>query len=191
MLALAIRRILATIPVMAVVAIIVFSLLYLTPGDPAAVLAGEQASIEDINRLRSTLGLDQPFLVRFSQWIGGVLQGDLGISIFSQRPVMELIVQRLEPTIALTIASLFIAVTIAVPLGVIAAWRAGGLIDRMAMSFRGTWFFNTSLCIILYPHRRCFGRFEAIARSRVCAHCLWYWAFLGTSYFTCVITWYY
>ena len=135
MIAVVIRRLLATIPVMAIVAIIVFSLLYLTPGDPAAVLAGEQATSEDIERLRVSLGLDQPYLVRFGQWIGGVLQGDLGTSIFSRRPVMELIVQRLEPTVALTLASLIIAVAIAVPLGVIAAWRAGGLIDRMAMSF--------------------------------------------------------
>jgi len=135
MLDFAIRRLIATIPVMAIVAIIVFSLLYLTPGDPAAVLAGEQATAEDIERLRVALGLDQPFLVRFSQWVGGVLQGDLGTSIFSRRPVMELIVQRLEPTIALTLASLAIAVVIAVPLGVVAAWRSGGLVDRMAMSF--------------------------------------------------------
>jgi len=135
MLDFAVRRLIATIPVMAIVAIIVFSLLYLTPGDPAAVLAGEQATAEDIERLRVALGLDQPFLVRFSQWVGGVLQGDLGTSIFSRRPVMELIVQRLEPTIALTLASLAIAVIIAVPLGVVAAWRSGGLVDRMAMSF--------------------------------------------------------
>ncbi len=135
MIAVVIRRLLATIPVMGVVAIIVFSLLYLTPGDPAAVLAGEQATAEDIERLRVSLGLDQPYLVRFGQWITGVLHGDLGTSIFSRRPVMELIVQRLEPTIALTLASLLIAVTIAVPLGVIAAWRSGGIVDRMAMSF--------------------------------------------------------
>lgn len=135
MLDFAIRRLIATIPVMAIVAIIVFSLLYLTPGDPAAVLAGEQATAEDIERLRLALGLDQPFLVRFSQWVGGVLQGDLGTSIFSRRPVMELILQRMEPTIALTLASLFIAVAIAIPLGVVAAWRSGGMIDRLAMSF--------------------------------------------------------
>jgi peptide/nickel transport system permease protein len=135
MFAVVIRRLLATIPVMAIVAIIVFSLLYLTPGDPAAVLAGEQATAEDIERLRVSLGLDQPYLVRFGQWISGVVHGDLGTSIFSRRPVMELIVQRLEPTVALTLASLIIAVAIAVPLGVIAAWRSGGLIDRMAMSF--------------------------------------------------------
>jgi peptide/nickel transport system permease protein len=135
MIAVVIRRLLATIPVMGIVAIIVFSLLYLTPGDPAAVLAGEQATAEDIERLRVSLGLDQPYLVRFGQWISGVLHGDLGTSIFSRRPVMELIVQRLEPTVALTIASLLIAVLIAVPLGVIAAWRSGGIVDRMAMSF--------------------------------------------------------
>lgn len=135
MLAFTLRRLIATIPVMALVAIIVFSLLYLTPGDPAAVLAGEQATAEDIERLRETLGLDEPYLVRFGQWIGGVLQGDLGTSVFSRRPVTELIVQRLEPTVALTIASLVIAVAIAVPLGVIAAWRSGGIVDRLAMSF--------------------------------------------------------
>lgn len=135
MLSFIVRRLLATIPVMAVVAIIVFSLLYLTPGDPAAVLAGEQATADDIERIRTSLGLDEPYIVRFGQWIGGVLRGDLGTSIFSRRPVMDLIVQRLEPTIALTLASLLIAVMIAVPLGVIAAWRAGSMIDRLAMSF--------------------------------------------------------
>ncbi len=129
------RRLIATVPVMAVVAIIVFSLLYLTPGDPAAVLAGEQATAADIERVRRTLGLDEPFLVRFGQWTAGVLQGDLGTSIFSRRPVTELIVQRLEPTITLTLASLLVAVLIALPLGVIAAWRAGGVVDRLAMSF--------------------------------------------------------
>ena len=129
------RRLLATIPVMAIVAVIVFSLLYLTPGDPAAVLAGEQATTADIERLRMSLGLDEPYLVRFGQWLSGVVQGDLGTSIFSQRPVMDLIVQRLEPTIALSVASLAIAVLIAVPLGVVAAWRSGGIIDRLAMSF--------------------------------------------------------
>ena len=135
MLAVVVRRLLATIPVMIIVAIIVFSLLYLTPGDPAAVLAGEQATAAEIEQLRVTLGLDQPYLVRFSQWAGDVLRGDLGTSIFSRRPVMDLIVQRLEPTVALTVASLLIAVLIAVPLGVIAAWRSGGIIDRFAMSF--------------------------------------------------------
>ncbi len=135
MLAYAIRRLLATIPVMAIVAIIVFSLLYLTPGDPAAVLAGEQASAEEIARLRLALGLDDPFHIRFGHWIVDVLQGDLGTSVFSNMPVMDLVVQRLEPTVSLTLASLAIAVLIAVPLGVVAAWQSGRVIDRMAMGF--------------------------------------------------------
>lgn len=135
MLVYTLRRLLATIPVMAVVAVLVFSLLYLTPGDPALVLAGEQATAEDVARLRTALALDQPFLQRFALWLGGVVQGDLGTSVFSSRPVTELIVQRLEPTIALTLAALLIAVSIAIPLGTLAAWRCGGLADRLVMSF--------------------------------------------------------
>lgn len=135
MFAYALRRLLATLPVMAVVALLVFSLLYLTPGDPALVLAGEQATAEDVARLRMAMGLDQPFLTRFTTWLADILRGDLGTSVFSNRPVAELIAQRLEPTVALTIASLLVAVTIAIPLGTLAAWRAGGAVDRLVMSF--------------------------------------------------------
>ena len=135
MLAYVLSRLLAVVPVMAVVALVVFSLLYLSPGDPAAVLAGDQATLEDIAKLRAALGLDRPFLARFASWIGGVLQGDLGTSVFSNRPVSGLILQRLEPTVALTVSALVLAVVIAVPLGVVAAWKAGGGIDRFAMGF--------------------------------------------------------
>ena len=129
------RRIIATIPVLLLVAIIVFSLLYLAPGDPAAVLAGDQATAEEIARLRASLGLDQSFLTRFFQWGGGILRGDLGVSVFSGKPVTTLIAQRLEPTIALTIMSLFFAVVIALPLGVVAAWKADSWLDKGAMGF--------------------------------------------------------
>jgi len=135
MLAYALRRLLATIPVMAIVALMVFSLLYLTPGDPAVVLAGEQASEADIARLRTAMALDKPYAERFLLWVGGVLRGDLGVSVFSNRPVTELIVQRLEPTIALTLGALLIAVLLAVPLGTLAAWRSGGALDRAVMGF--------------------------------------------------------
>lgn len=135
MLAYVLSRLLAVVPVMAVVALVVFSLLYLSPGDPAAVLAGDQATLEDIAKLRAALGLDRPFLARFAAWVGGVLQGDLGTSVFSNRPVSGLILQRLEPTVALTVSALVLAVVIAVPLGVVAAWKAGGGIDRFAMGF--------------------------------------------------------
>src|SRR5205823_5904899 len=96
-----VRRILATIPVMAVVAIFVFALLYLSPGDPAAIIAGDTATVDDILRIRAKLGLDQPFYIQFGSWVWRLMQGDLGISIFTNLPVTKLIEQRLEPTVAL------------------------------------------------------------------------------------------
>jgi len=120
---------------MAVVAFFVFSLLYLTPGDPAAVIAGDIATDEDIRRIRATLGLDEPFLIRFGTWVWALLHGDLGTSIFTNLPVTRLIGQRVEPTVALTLCTLVVAVAIAVPLGVIAAARAGSWTDRAIMAF--------------------------------------------------------
>ena len=133
MLTYAIRRILVTIPVMLFVALFVFSLLYLTPGDPAALIAGDQASTADIARIRATLGLDQPYLVQFGGWCWRILHGDLGTSIFTRLPVTHLISQRIEPTVSLLIMTLVIAVVLAVPLGVLAAWKHGSAIDRAAM----------------------------------------------------------
>lgn len=135
MFAYVVRRLLATIPVMAVVAVFVFSLLYLTPGDPAVVIAGDFATAEDIERIRARLGLNEPFLVRFGTWAWAVLRGDLGISIFTNLPVTTLIGQRVEPTVALTLCTLFVSVVLAVPLGVIAAWRVGTWVDRVVMGF--------------------------------------------------------
>lgn len=130
-----IRRLLATIPVMGVVAIVVFLLLHLTPGDPAAVIAGDYARPEDIARIRANLGLDKPLHVQFIGWVGNVLRGDLGVSIFSDMPVTKLIGQRLEPTVALSISTIIFAILVAVPIGVLAAWKAGTWIDRSVMAF--------------------------------------------------------
>jgi peptide/nickel transport system permease protein len=130
-----VRRLLATIPVMGVVALFVFSLLYFSPGDPAAIIAGDLATVEDIEKVRRTLGLDQPFLVRFGTWLWAILHGDLGNSIFSGLPVSTLIGQRVEATVSLATVTLIFAVLVALPLGVIAAWKAGGWIDRMVMVF--------------------------------------------------------
>jgi peptide/nickel transport system permease protein len=132
-------RILATIPVMGVVATIVFLLLRLAPGDPAAILAGDVASPEQIAAIRTRLGLDQPILVQFVEWIGRLLSGDLGTSIISNQPVSRLIGERLEPTLALAATTIVFAVIVAVPLGVISAWRHGTWIDRgvMALSVLG------------------------------------------------------
>jgi peptide/nickel transport system permease protein len=130
-----VRRLLTTIPVMAFVALFVFSLLYIAPGDPAAVIAGDQASPQDVERIRLSLGLDRPFLVRFVEWAGLVLQGDLGTSMFTGLPVTELIKQRIEPTLSLMVVTLAFAILVAVPIGVLAAWKAGGMLDRLFMAF--------------------------------------------------------
>jgi peptide/nickel transport system permease protein len=130
-----VRRILATIPVMAVVAVFVFALLYLSPGDPAAIIAGDTATVDDIVRIRAKLGLDQPVYIQFGGWVWRLLQGDLGISIFTNLPVSKLVEQRLEPTVALTITTLIVSVLAAIPMGVLAAWKAGSWIDRAVMVF--------------------------------------------------------
>ncbi len=135
MFAYVIRRLFATIVVMAVVAFVVFSLLYLTPGDPAAILAGDAATDDDIRRIREKLGLDEPFLVRFGGWVWALLHGDLGTSIFTNLPVTHLIGQRIEPSVALLVCTLTVAVLVAVPLGVIAAAKAGTWVDRAVMAF--------------------------------------------------------
>jgi peptide/nickel transport system permease protein len=129
-----VRRVLATIPVMAIVALFVFSLLYIAPGDPAAVIAGDQATPEDVERIRASLGLDRPFLVRFGEWVFRILQGDMGVSIFTNLPVTTMIAQRIEPTLSLMVLTVILAVSVAIPLGVLAAWQQGTVIDRAVMA---------------------------------------------------------
>ena len=130
-----VRRILATIPVMVVVAMFVFSLLFIAPGDPAAVIAGDQATPADVERIRQNLGLDRPFLVQFSDWAWRLLQADLGRSIFTNLPVTTMIAQRVEPTLSLMLVTLVFSVVVAVPIGVLAAWKVGTWIDRAIMGF--------------------------------------------------------
>jgi peptide/nickel transport system permease protein len=129
------RRLLATLPVLGVVAVLVFLMLRLTPGDPAAVLAGDQATTEQIAMIRANLGLDRSIPEQFVIWFGHLLQGDLGQSYYYKLPVTELIAQRLEPTLSLAVVTITLAVLIAVPLGVVAAWRFGGWLDRGVMAF--------------------------------------------------------
>lgn len=129
------RRLLSTIPVLLVVAVLVFLMLRLTPGDPAAVLAGDAASTEQIAQIRATLGLDRSVPEQFAIWFGHMLTGDLGQSYYYKMPVTTLIAQRLEPTLSLALITIVIAVAVAVPLGVMAAWRFGGALDRTLMGF--------------------------------------------------------
>jgi peptide/nickel transport system permease protein len=129
------RRVLSTLPVMGIVALFVFSLLYIAPGDPAAVIAGDQASPADVERIRQSLGLDRPFLVQFGTWLWHILHGDLGTSIFTNLPVSAMIAQRIEPTFSLMAITLVLTILVAVPLGVVAAWKAGSWVDRTIMAF--------------------------------------------------------
>lgn len=128
-----IRRLLAAIPVMGVVALFVFLLLRLTPGDPAAIIAGDSATPEQLMRIRTSLGLNEPLYVQFFTWIGRLLHGDLGVSLISQVPVLQMIGQRIEPTITVALSTIVLSVIVAVPLGVVAAWKHGTWVDRFVM----------------------------------------------------------
>jgi peptide/nickel transport system permease protein len=134
MLGYTVRRLLMAVPVMGIVAVVVFSLLYLAPGDPAMVLAGDQATAEQIEKIRASLGLDQPPHIRFIAWLWRLVNGDLGASIFSGEPVTHMIGQRLQPTFSLLLLSVLISIAVGVPFGVAAAAR-GGLTDRALTGF--------------------------------------------------------
>jgi peptide/nickel transport system permease protein len=127
------RRVLAAIPVMGVVALFVFLLLRLTPGDPAAILAGDNATPAQLERIRMSLGLNEPLYIQFFTWINKLLHGDLGVSLISNVPVATMIGQRIEPSISIAISTILLSIAIAVPLGVIAAWKHGTWIDRFVM----------------------------------------------------------
>src|SRR3982750_4173667 len=129
------RRLVATIPVMAIVAVFVFALLRLTPGDPAAIIAGSAATSQDVAGIRLKLGLDQPIVAQFFLWLGNIAQGDFGESFFFKKTVAALVADRIEPTLMLSLTTIVWSVLIAVPLGVLAAHRQGTWIDRIVMGF--------------------------------------------------------
>jgi peptide/nickel transport system permease protein len=135
MLSFLLRRIAAVLPVLLVVSLVVFLILRLAPGDPAAAIAGNNATNDDIAKIRTQLGLDSSIPVQYGIWMGRVLQGDLGYSFYLSKPVTELIAQRVEPTLALALGTIVLAVLLAVPLGTLAAWRLGGWLDRLLSGF--------------------------------------------------------
>ncbi len=140
MLSYILRRLLGVIPVMLVVGVFVFSLLHLAPGDPAAIIAGDNATAESIARIRASLGLDRPLLEQFFSWGWSTLRGDLGASMFFNIPVTTLVQQRMGATVSLAVTTMLVAVTIAITLGVLAAWKAGSLLDRAVMGLAVTGF---------------------------------------------------
>jgi peptide/nickel transport system permease protein len=135
MLAYILKRVLATLPVLAVVAILVFALLRLTPGDPAAIIAGASATTQDVEGIRARLGLDRPVFTQFIVWIGHMFAGDFGESFFFKKQVADLVLDRVEPTLMLSLTTMILSIVIAVPLGVLAAYRHGTWIDRIVMGF--------------------------------------------------------
>jgi peptide/nickel transport system permease protein len=134
------RRLVAVVPVMLVVATVAFVLVHLAPGDPASVIAGPYASPEDVAKLQRQLGIDRPLIVQLGRWYWRLLHGDLGNSIFLRRPVIEAILDRLEPTLLLTTAALLVAVVVGVPAGIVAARRHGSAVDQglMVLAMLGT-----------------------------------------------------
>ncbi|MFE8103235.1 ABC transporter permease [Brenneria goodwinii] len=128
------QRLAATLPVLCIVAVIVFMLLRLTSGDPALILAGDSATPEQLENIRATMGLDKPMLQQFLIWASGLLRGDLGVSLISGTPVSSMIADRFGPSLALCLSTIILAIAVAIPQGIVAAWQQGKSLDRLIMA---------------------------------------------------------
>ncbi|HLR12879.1 MAG TPA: ABC transporter permease, partial [Burkholderiaceae bacterium] len=124
------RRLVATVPVLLVVALVIFSVLRLTPGDPAAIVAGDGATLQQIAEIRAKMGLDEPIPMQFYHWITDVLRGDFGTSLISGQPVSHMILDRMGPTIATTVYTIIYTILVSIPVGILAAWRRGKAVDK-------------------------------------------------------------
>ena len=129
------KRLLSMIPAVFVVSVVIFLIIHLTPGDPAAVMLGDQADPEAIAALREALGLNAPLPVQYLRWLGGVLQGDLGQSLYSDESMVSMLLSHLGPTLSLTVFALAISLIVAVPLGILAARKRGALADNAISVF--------------------------------------------------------
>ncbi len=130
-----IKRLLATIPVLMIVGLVAFSLVHLAPGDAANIMAGDYAGPEDVKRIRTELGLDKPLARQFVDWVGRTVRGDLGTSIFSGLSVSKLVSTRLAPTLSLALFGGLLAIALGVTVGVMAAWKAGTVWDRIGQVY--------------------------------------------------------
>ena len=129
------KRLLSMIPAVFVVSVVIFLIIHLTPGDPAAAMLGDQADPEAIAALREALGLNDPLPVQYLRWLGGVLQGDLGQSLYSDESMVSMLLSHLGPTLSLTVFALAISLIVAVPLGILAARKRGALADNAISVF--------------------------------------------------------
>jgi peptide/nickel transport system permease protein len=128
------KRLLSLLPILFVVSTFVFMIIHLTPGDPASVMLGEEATQQEINTLREQLGLNQPLYQQYFLWIGNALRGNLGYSYFMKVPVTEAIISRLGPTLSLAVLAQLLAVVIAIPVGILSARKRGSVTDQSLMS---------------------------------------------------------
>ena len=129
------RRALASLPVLLIVGLIAFSLVHMVPGDASAAMLDEDATIEEMNAARKSLGLDKPLIVQFANWFGGLFRGDIGRSVFTDKSVGSMMLPRIQPTVALAIMSVILSVALGVPIGLLAAWKANSVLDRVVMVF--------------------------------------------------------
>ncbi|AGT08802.1 ABC transporter permease [Paracoccus aminophilus] len=129
------RRALAVLPVMMLVALFVFLLLRLSPGDPAAIIAGDMATPAQLAQIRELMGLNQPLYLQFFIWLGDLLRGDLGVSLISHTPVAQMIADRIGPTLSIALLTMLISILLAIPMGILAAWRHRKLVDHLVMTF--------------------------------------------------------
>ncbi|MCD8077435.1 MAG: ABC transporter permease, partial [Lachnospiraceae bacterium] len=128
-----IRRILSAIPTLLVVAVMIFFLIRCVPGSPALTMLGDDATVEEIAAMEEEMGLDQPVVVQFVKWIGNILKGDFGTSIYYEKPVLEVIFSRMQPTVILVIYAMIIGIVIGVSLGMLAAIYRNSWIDKVCM----------------------------------------------------------
>jgi peptide/nickel transport system permease protein len=172
-------------------------ILRLAPGDPAAVIAGNSATTQEVEQVREQLGLTKPLVVQYGIWLARMVQGDLGFSFYLTKPVTALIAQRIEPTLALAVGTIVLAVLVAVPLGTLAAWRMGGWLDRLLSGFSVLgfsvpvfvigyiliWFFAIHLnWLPVQGYKRLFGNNDPVSFTQWISHLVLPWLTLGTIY---------
>lgn len=128
------KRLLSLIPVLFVVSIAIFLIIHITPGDPASSILGLEATQQEIEELNEQMGFNEPMHKQYTNWIGNVLQGDLGDSIFMKQPVIQAIKEHFTPTLSLAVIAQIIAIILAIPFGIIAAYKRGSMLDTFLMS---------------------------------------------------------
>ena len=130
MLSYVVRRLIYTLPVILVAGVITFAIVHLAPGDPAAVMLGSEATAKQVESLRHELGLDRPIVVQFGAWIWNIVRGNLGESLFFKKPVLKVILDRLEPTVILAVLTAVIVAVMGIGIGVLSALKYGSVLDQ-------------------------------------------------------------